>query len=167
MKPAGEPLHPLTQLTVPISGRFLTISVEAVSIFVVEEENTIVTVQEKPGDCWVKVRENLKNPRSLVRDRDMHFLIYRLLDQTVDSLFPVVEGMLLLLHCYEMMLMTQGRESRTGALWRFGRRAPRCQPRPHRRANNTLPRNTTPRTTHNRVPPNADGGSITIVSAAP
>ena len=110
MKPAGEPLHPLTQLTVPISGRFLTISVEAVSIFVVEEENTIVTVQEKPGDCWVKVRENLKNPRSLVRDRDMHFLIYRLLDQTVDSLFPVVEGMLLLLHCYEMMLMTQGRK---------------------------------------------------------
>ena len=47
----------------------LTIETECVSIFVVDAEQTIVTIQEKPGDCWHALRSQLQQSWSKVRSR--------------------------------------------------------------------------------------------------
>ena len=50
-----------------LDPRRLTIEVESVSIFVIEAENTILTIQEKPGDCWRALRQQLNHSWSRVR----------------------------------------------------------------------------------------------------
>jgi Mg2+ and Co2+ transporter CorA len=75
-------------------ARNLLIEVEAVSIFVVEKERTIITIQEKPGDCWHDLRVYMKHTWSRVRGNDHNFLLYSLLDLTTDSLFPVLKEVL-------------------------------------------------------------------------
>ena len=70
------------------------VETESVSIFVIDEERTVLTVQEKEGDCWGKIRKQLKHSYARIRRSDHNFLLYSLLDATVDALFPVVDWVL-------------------------------------------------------------------------
>ena len=73
----------------------LSIQVEAVSIFVVDAERTVITIQPKKGDVWDGLRRNMKPSWSRVRREDHHFLLYSLLDLMTDGLFPVLKEVLM------------------------------------------------------------------------
>ena len=45
----------------------MSLETEAVSIFVVNQERTIVTIQEKEGDCWGPLRRALGNAWAKVK----------------------------------------------------------------------------------------------------
>lgn len=64
---------------------------EQMSIFLLE--NTVIMFQEKKGDCFDPIREKLRAPQTLFRERTIDFLFYRVLDISVDSYFEIVEKM--------------------------------------------------------------------------
>ena len=64
---------------------------EQVSLFL--GERFLITVQEDGGrDVFEKIRERLRLGRGLARRSGPDYLAYALLDASVDSLFPVLEG---------------------------------------------------------------------------
>ena len=52
----------------------------------------LISIQETPGDNWNSVRRRLADPSSRLCTRGADFLLYVLLDATVDSLFPLLDG---------------------------------------------------------------------------
>jgi len=53
--------------------------------------NTLITLQERPGDVWTPVRERIRRNDSRVRRSGPDFLMYALLDAVVDHCFPLLE----------------------------------------------------------------------------
>lgn len=53
--------------------------------------NTVLSIQEQPGDVFDGVRERLRSPRGRHRQRGADYLAYSLIDSVVDSYFPVLE----------------------------------------------------------------------------
>ncbi len=63
---------------------------EQVSLFV--GRKTLLTFQEtRAGDVWSPVRQRLATPGSRLRETDVSFLLYSLLDAIVDQCFPILE----------------------------------------------------------------------------
>jgi magnesium transporter len=62
---------------------------EQVSIFL--GADYVLTLQERPGDCFEPVRKRLRNQRGLVRRQGADYLAYALLDAVIDSYFPLLE----------------------------------------------------------------------------
>lgn len=63
---------------------------EQLSMFV--GQDYVVTFQEgRPGDCLEPVRQRLRAPHSMIRQRGADYLAYAILDAVVDSYFPIVE----------------------------------------------------------------------------
>ena len=62
---------------------------EQVSLFL--GHNTVLTIQEAPGDIWDPIRQRIATPNSRLRADDASFLFYSLLDAIVDNCFPVLE----------------------------------------------------------------------------
>ena len=62
---------------------------EQVSFFLFGE--VLITFQEARGDVWDPVRTRLASPGSRLRQRDVSYLLYALLDAIVDHLFPILE----------------------------------------------------------------------------
>lgn len=54
-------------------------------------ENYVVTFQEEPGDCWLSVRERIRQRVGRIRFSRSDYLVYALLDSVIDAYFPVVE----------------------------------------------------------------------------
>ncbi len=52
----------------------------------------LISIQESAGDSWDSVRRRLADQASRLRARNADFLLYVLLDTTVDSLFPLLDG---------------------------------------------------------------------------
>lgn len=52
----------------------------------------VVTMQERPGDCFDLVRKRLADPDGQMPRRGSDYLAYALLDAVVDAYFPVVEA---------------------------------------------------------------------------
>ena len=65
------------------------LDLEQVSMFVAER--FLITIQEKPGDCFNPLRNRIRNNRSRVRRRDGAYLAYSVLDAVVETFYPVVE----------------------------------------------------------------------------
>ena len=63
---------------------------EQISLFL--GSNFVVSVQERPGDCFEPVRERLRQKRGRVRDRGADYLAYALLDAVIDHFAPLVEA---------------------------------------------------------------------------
>ena len=59
------------------------------SIFV--KGRVVVTFQERPGDPFDPLRARLADPASQARQRGADYLVYRMLDMCVDSLFPELQ----------------------------------------------------------------------------
>lgn len=66
-----------------------TVRTEQLSIFL--GQSFLVTFQEFPGDCFDPIRERLRRGRGLLRKSGPDFLMYSLLDATIDHYFPVME----------------------------------------------------------------------------
>jgi len=62
---------------------------EQVSLLV--REGLLVTFQEAEGDVWDPIRQRLEDAGSKLRQRDVSFLAYALLDAIVDHCFPLLE----------------------------------------------------------------------------
>jgi magnesium transporter len=52
---------------------------------------TLLTIQEAPGDAFDDVRKRIHTDGSRLREHDVSFLLYALLDAIVDSYFPLLE----------------------------------------------------------------------------
>lgn len=66
-----------------------TVRTEQLSIFL--GQSFLVTFQEFPGDCFDPIRERLRRGRGLIRKSGPDFLMYSLIDATIDHYFPVME----------------------------------------------------------------------------
>jgi magnesium transporter len=77
-----------------IIGRMLEISdghVVSEQIGFVLGHNTLLTFQEQEGDIWDPIRQRLAAKGSRLRENDVSFLIYSLLDAMIDQCFPILE----------------------------------------------------------------------------
>ncbi|HOZ71667.1 MAG TPA: magnesium/cobalt transporter CorA [Spirochaetales bacterium] len=66
-------------------------SIEYEQISVVLTSNTVITIQESPGDCYGPVRERLRTGAGRLRRMGASVLAYALLDVTVDHYFSLLE----------------------------------------------------------------------------
>jgi magnesium transporter len=55
-------------------------------------EGFVVTVQQTREDCWDRVRSLLREPGHKARSRGADFLAAMLVDETIESLYPAIEG---------------------------------------------------------------------------
>ncbi|MDA0664048.1 MAG: magnesium/cobalt transporter CorA [Proteobacteria bacterium] len=63
---------------------------EQVSFFL--GKDFVITMQERPGDCFEPVRNRLRTKRGRIRAGGADYLIYALLDAVTDAFFPVLES---------------------------------------------------------------------------
>ncbi|MFP4540633.1 MAG: magnesium/cobalt transporter CorA [Opitutales bacterium] len=63
---------------------------EQVGIFLYGD--TLITFQERAGDVWDPVRQRLQSSDSRLRQQDVSYLLYALLDAVVDHCFPILES---------------------------------------------------------------------------
>jgi magnesium transporter len=73
--------------------------------------NTLVTIQERPGDCFKQVRDRIVSGLGRLRQKGADYLMYALLDLIVDNYFIVLEKLGDRLESYENMA-TEAAESR-------------------------------------------------------
>jgi len=52
---------------------------------------TLLTFQERQGGVWDSIRQRLESKGSRLRQNDVSFLIYSLLDALIDQCFPILE----------------------------------------------------------------------------
>ena len=53
--------------------------------------NTLLTFQERQGDVWDSIRQRIGAKGSRVRQNDVSFLFYSLLDAIIDQYFPILD----------------------------------------------------------------------------
>ena len=63
---------------------------EQLSLFL--GKNFVLTVQERPGDCFGPVRDRIFGGRPRIRDSGPDYLAYAILDAVVDAYFPPLEA---------------------------------------------------------------------------
>lgn len=62
---------------------------EQLSVFL--GESFVITVQERPGDCFDGIRQRIQEGRPRIREGAPDYLVYSILDALVDSYFPLLE----------------------------------------------------------------------------
>jgi magnesium transporter len=55
------------------------------------QDGLLVTVQERPGDCFEAVRDRIRHGKGKIRVRQADYLAYALTDAAVDQYFPVLD----------------------------------------------------------------------------
>lgn len=85
VEPYAEALY--TVVRMPIADQPGT---EQVSVLLTSQ--IVITVQEHPGDVFEAIRDRIRVPRGLIRDRGCDYLLYAIVDAVVDSYFPVLEA---------------------------------------------------------------------------
>lgn len=65
------------------------LDLEQVSMFV--GKGFLITIQEKPGDCFDALRDRIRKGKGQVRRRGSAYLAYAVLDAIVETFYPVVE----------------------------------------------------------------------------
>lgn len=90
-KTQGYDGHQLLFTRMLTGGHKGKIGVEQVSFLVAK--NYVVTFQERPGDVFNPVRLRLKNDNKQLRNANVDYLAYALLDALVDAYFPVIDNL--------------------------------------------------------------------------
>ncbi len=67
-----------------------TVDTEQVAFFL--GKGYVITFQEKPGDCFGRVRERISQNLGRIRGAGSDYLCYALLDAIIDGYFPVLEN---------------------------------------------------------------------------
>lgn len=62
---------------------------EQLSLFMTE--GVVLTFQEREGDCFDHVRARIRERQGIIRSSGADYLVYALLDATIDSYFPLIE----------------------------------------------------------------------------
>jgi len=62
---------------------------EQISVFL--GERFLITIQEKPGDCFDAVRDRIRHNKGRVRQRGSTYLAYSVLDAIVETFFPILD----------------------------------------------------------------------------
>lgn len=70
-----------------------TNEIDEEQISVILTKSTVITFQEKPGDSYDILRERLQLEKSILREKRIDYLFYRILDITVDTYFDILEKM--------------------------------------------------------------------------
>ncbi|MDH3201092.1 MAG: magnesium/cobalt transporter CorA [Myxococcales bacterium] len=65
------------------------LDLEQVSMFV--GESFLITIQERPGDCFDALRDRIRKNKGQVRRRGSAYLAYSVLDAIVETFYPVIE----------------------------------------------------------------------------
>ncbi len=65
------------------------LDLEQVSMFI--GEGFLITIQEKPGDCFEALRDRIRSNKGQVRRRGSAYLAYAVLDAIVETFFPAIE----------------------------------------------------------------------------
>jgi magnesium transporter len=89
VEPYDEHLFIVVRAPAHCSGGEHDTESEQVSLFV--GHGFILTFQERPGDCFVPVRERVRTGKGIIRRAGADYLAYALVDATVDAYFPVLE----------------------------------------------------------------------------
>lgn len=79
--------HQYLVVRMPVSGKAL--ETEQVSVFL--GEGYVLTVQERPGDCFEGIRNRIRQGRIRIRGSGGDYLAYTIMDAIVDSFFPLLE----------------------------------------------------------------------------
>ena len=87
--PKAETYGDVHFIVMRILDRPGTCDMDQFSIFV--KGRVIVTFQERPGDPFDPLRARLADPSSQARQRGADYLVYRMLDTCVDSIFPELQ----------------------------------------------------------------------------
>lgn len=61
-------------------------------IAILFDDRSVVTFQERPGDCLDPVRKRLAAPATRIRSGPPGYLAYAIIDTIVDAYFPIVES---------------------------------------------------------------------------
>jgi magnesium transporter len=65
------------------------LDLEQVSMFI--GKGFLITIQERPGDCFDALRDRIRKGKGQVRRRGSAYLAYAVLDAIVETFFPVIE----------------------------------------------------------------------------
>lgn len=87
LDPYGDHLFMVARMMQLVNERLYA---EQISFFLAE--NLLVTFQEDVGDVWQPIRERIATDKALIREHDVSWLAYALLDSIVDHCFPLLEG---------------------------------------------------------------------------
>jgi magnesium transporter len=79
--------HQFIVARMPIANHRL--ETEQLSIF--NGNSFVVTIQERPGDCFDGIRRRIHEGRPRIRGAASDYLVYSILDAIVDSYFPLLE----------------------------------------------------------------------------
>ncbi len=71
---------------------------------------TLVTFQERPGEIFAPILSRIRNRESRLRQSDVSFLLYCLLDAIVDHFFPILEEISDRLETIEDTVLSGGRQ---------------------------------------------------------
>ena len=85
------------------------VDLEQISFFL--KKGLIISVQERPGDCFDPVRERLRHGKGRIRTAGADYLAYALTDAIVDHYFPVIEGVSDILDVVEDKVLTRAETS--------------------------------------------------------
>lgn len=66
--------------------------IEAEQISIVLGKNFVISFQEREGDVFDKIREDIRNEKGKIRKSGPDYLVYSLLDATVENCFAMLEG---------------------------------------------------------------------------
>ncbi len=67
-----------------------SVDIEQLSLFVTE--SSVVSFQERPGDCFGGLRDRIRNATGRVRTQGAPYLAYAILDSIVDEMFPLLDS---------------------------------------------------------------------------
>lgn len=95
--------HQYIVVRMPVSGEDL--DTEQVSVFL--GHGFLITVQERPGDCWNGVRNRIREGRPRIREGGPDYLAYAVMDSIVDAYFPSLDAVLTRIDDLELRILEQ------------------------------------------------------------
>lgn len=106
----------------------------------------LMTIQERPGDCFGAVRDRLQREGTRIRSSGADYLAYALLDALIDSYFPILEDLGNRLEDLEEEVLEEQGEDTIAEIHRIRRRllSLRKTVAPHRELVNSLLRDESP-----------------------
>lgn len=79
----------------------------------------LISFQERPGDIFDPLRERLKTDQGQIRKKKEDYLLYRLIDVTVDDYYQLVDQLFHQVQLLETQLLKQSDKNRTGRILRL------------------------------------------------
>lgn len=108
------PQHLFMTLRMIMLGAEGEVTSEQVALFL--GDGLLVSLQERPGDCFAPVRERLRQSSGRIRSRGADYLLYALVDAVIDHYFPVLEALADRLEILEEEVLARPRRELVGQI---------------------------------------------------